>query len=311
MDQEEEKEHVSKPPLKHYDYKYIKSFVSGGCAGIAAKSLIAPFDRIKILFQTTTRSFTYKDGFKEAKELYNDQGVRSLWKGNLATIIRVFPYAATQFAAFDYFQAYFSSPNDSTFERNYHNFISGSLAGICATFVTYPTEFVRTRMGMEKDKNFNKTLSGTVKRVYKKEGAMAFYNGMIPSLLGIILYHGIGFFTYHYLKDELKKHRPEWSRSKTSDFVFAAIGGCFAQIIAYPFDVIRKKMQAQNILLERGEIPKTMRMLKWTEHVYQTEGLRGLYKGFTINFIKVPIANGTAFTIKNILNRAMDNRYQL
>jgi len=29
-------------------------------------------------------------------------------------------------------------------------------------------------------------------------------------------------------------------------------------IVAYPFDVIRKKMQAQNILLERGEISKTM-----------------------------------------------------
>jgi len=85
-------------------------------------------------------------------------------------------------------------------------------------------------MGMEKDKNFNKTLRGTVQRVYQKEGAMAFYNGMIPSLLGIILYHGIGFFTYHYLKDELKRTHPEWSRSKISDFVFAAVGGCFAQI---------------------------------------------------------------------------------
>ncbi len=50
MDHEEPKQ-SSKPPLKHYDYKYIKSFISGGLAGIAAKSLIAPFDRIKILFQ--------------------------------------------------------------------------------------------------------------------------------------------------------------------------------------------------------------------------------------------------------------------
>ena len=28
-------------------------------------------------------------------------------------------------------------------------------------------------------------------------------------------------------------------------------------------------------------------MAKWTEYVFKTEGLRGLYKGFTINFIKV------------------------
>mgnify|MGYP003579031737 CR=1 FL=1 len=30
--------------------KYLKSFISGGCAGIVAKSVIAPFDRVKILF---------------------------------------------------------------------------------------------------------------------------------------------------------------------------------------------------------------------------------------------------------------------
>jgi len=53
MDHEEPKQ-SSKPPLKHYDYKYIKSFISGGFAGIAAKSLIAPFDRIKILFQVNS-----------------------------------------------------------------------------------------------------------------------------------------------------------------------------------------------------------------------------------------------------------------
>lgn len=35
----------------HYDKKYIMSFISGGIAGITAKSIIAPFDRLKIIFQ--------------------------------------------------------------------------------------------------------------------------------------------------------------------------------------------------------------------------------------------------------------------
>ena len=35
----------------HYDFKYVKSFISGGIAGVCAKTTIAPFERIKILFQ--------------------------------------------------------------------------------------------------------------------------------------------------------------------------------------------------------------------------------------------------------------------
>ena len=34
-----------------YDLKYVKSFISGGIAGVCAKTIIAPFERIKILFQ--------------------------------------------------------------------------------------------------------------------------------------------------------------------------------------------------------------------------------------------------------------------
>ena len=32
-----------------YDFKYVNSFISGGIAGVCAKTTIAPFERIKIL----------------------------------------------------------------------------------------------------------------------------------------------------------------------------------------------------------------------------------------------------------------------
>jgi len=41
---------MSNSPQNQSKRKYLKSFISGGCAGIVAKSVIAPLDRVKILF---------------------------------------------------------------------------------------------------------------------------------------------------------------------------------------------------------------------------------------------------------------------
>lgn len=39
------------------------------------------------------------------------------------------------------------------------------------------------------------------------------------------------------------------------------------------------------------------------------EGIRAFYKGFTLNIFKTPLALSTAWTIKNALNRKLDDHY--
>ena len=48
---EKSTEKSQETPKSSLNRKYVNSFISGGFAGIVAKSVIAPFDRIKILFQ--------------------------------------------------------------------------------------------------------------------------------------------------------------------------------------------------------------------------------------------------------------------
>ena len=75
------------------DYDSAIKFFAGGCAGIFAKSMIAPIDRVKFLFMGTMRKFNIPSLYKELGRIWVEEGLRSFWKGNLAQIIRVFPYS--------------------------------------------------------------------------------------------------------------------------------------------------------------------------------------------------------------------------
>ncbi len=71
-----------------------KSFVSGGIAGVVAKTTIAPFERIKIIFMTSSEQFSYRKAFLKSVEIYKQDGPASLWRGNTLTCSRIFFYSS-------------------------------------------------------------------------------------------------------------------------------------------------------------------------------------------------------------------------
>lgn len=75
------------------DVRSTLKFFSGGCAGVIAKTIIAPIDRVKFLFMGTIRHFTFQSFLNEISRINSQEGLRSYWKGNLTQIIRVFPYS--------------------------------------------------------------------------------------------------------------------------------------------------------------------------------------------------------------------------
>ena len=87
--------------------KAARNLLAGGLAGMIAKSFVAPIDRIKILYQVTSAQFRLRDVPRVAYSIIEKEGWAALWKGNTATMIRVFPYSGIQFMVFDYCKTYF------------------------------------------------------------------------------------------------------------------------------------------------------------------------------------------------------------
>ena len=103
---------------------------------------------------------------------------------------------------------------------------------------------------MERDNFSYKNSLNALKTIFEKEGFFGFYRGYTASLMGIFIYHGFSFFIFTRSKEEIKKFYPDSYKKWYIDFGLGAISSV-GQIMAYPFDVLRKRMQGQFLLLEK------------------------------------------------------------
>lgn len=74
----------------------LKHLAGGAFAGLLAKSITAPLDRVKILLQIREPGFHGHRLLGALAAIYQKEGIRGLWRGNSATAMRVIPYAAIQ-----------------------------------------------------------------------------------------------------------------------------------------------------------------------------------------------------------------------
>jgi solute carrier family 25 protein 16 len=86
-----------------------RALISGGLAGCVAKTVVAPLDRVKILFQGANSSVSQFSGslmgpFKALKFIAENQGARGLYKGHQATLLRIFPYAALNYMCYEQYK---------------------------------------------------------------------------------------------------------------------------------------------------------------------------------------------------------------
>ncbi|KAG9478445.1 hypothetical protein GDO78_013460 [Eleutherodactylus coqui] len=161
-----------------------QSTLCGGLAGVLSRSATAPLDVVKILTQVGT--FHSKQGFLNAfPVLYRQEGLKAFWKGNLTACVRLFPYSAVQLTAYHKLTVMFM--DDLGQIRQWQAIVAGSVAGMLAAVVIYPTDVVKTRLIVQN--SMAPTYRGLVHTlccVYYQEGFRSLYRGVSLSILGKI-----------------------------------------------------------------------------------------------------------------------------
>jgi len=305
--------------------KEFRHFLAGGIAGMTAKSLVAPVDRIKILYQVSSQKFHLLDVPRIALKILRNEGVAGLWKGNTATMIRVFPYSGIQFMVFDRCKTWFLKKHAAEDELRtangmpkrgwgltpFESLVSGSVAGICSVLLTYPLDMARTQLAVLKNKKNQKNLGlvGIFSKNYNERGFRGLYRGITPTICGILPYAGIAFT----LNEQSKQYIQNMTGREVTTIEkmqCGALSGLFAQTSTYPLEVTRRRIQTIGIadgkdtvvgILGLGHANQNKgggetSMIFVMRQVYKEQGIGGLFKGVSLNWMKGPIAFSISFT---------------
>lgn len=307
-DQSSSSNPINKPDIHHLNTKIprrnkiLTSLAAGAVAGAVAKTTIAPLDRTKINFQISTeRRYSLRGAVRFLVRCYRNEGFFSLWRGNSATLVRIVPYAAIQYASHEQWKHLLNPSN----ERNLpplRRYMAGSLAGATASSLTYPLDMARARMAVTQKQTYNGLVEVFMK-TYRNEGLRALYRGFTPTIFGVIPYAGTSFFTYETLKKIHHDYTGQNDPSAVLKLSFGAVAGLLGQSSSYPLDIVRRRMQTAGVTNMTAVYTSIFATLRY---VVRTEGVRrGLYKGLSMNWIKGPIAVGVSFTVFEHVQRTL------
>jgi len=275
---------------------FTQSFVSGGIAGVASRTITSPFDVVKILAQVGTKDT--KQGFlKSFGNIYKNEGLKGFWKGNGIACIRLFPYNAVQFATFTKLKVILADEKTGKISP-LNSLLAGSVGGISATVVTYPTDMVKTRLTVahsDPSKSKYKSIFHAFKVIAQEEGFAAFYKGMSTSVIGVIPFAGGTFMSYEIL--DALWDKPKDKMTPLENFINGCLAASFAQTFSFPFDTIRKKLQAQSKTVSEDMRPDVEfnGMVDAFVQTVKKNGILGLWKGTSANLAKVAPYAGIMF----------------
>lgn len=188
----------------------LRQFIAGSLAGVTSQSLTYPLDLARARMAVTDRYSGYTTLRQVFIKIWLEEGARTFYRGYLATILGVIPYAGTSFFTYETLKKkYF----EATGNRKPNGLISlafGALAGVAGQTSSYPLDIVRRRMQtmgiMQNKSNQYSSIYSTLVKIYREEGIKSgFFKGLSMNWIKGPIAVGISFSTYDYIKQFLRE----------------------------------------------------------------------------------------------------------
>nr|KMM66271.1 Sal1p [Coccidioides posadasii RMSCC 3488] len=303
-------EHVLTESTPHLGY-----FLAGGMAGVVSRTSTAPLDRLRVYLIAQTKPQSVAASVKSGavvevagwrawplvhalKDLWRAGGIRSLFAGNGLNVAKVMPESAIKFGAYEASRRMFAGlegHHDPKQLLPVSQFLAGGIGGMVSQCFVYPLDTLKFRMQCETVEGGlrgNRLIIATARKMWSTHGVFAYYRGLQLGLIGMFPYAAIDLMTFEYLKSTLISRKAHLLRcheedAPLSNFTTGAIGafsGALSASMVYPLNVLRTRLQAQGTTQHKATYTGVVDVARKT---FESEGVRGLYRGLTPNLLKV------------------------
>lgn len=148
--------------VENFEIKDIST--AGFISAIPTTLVAAPFERVKVMMQIQEGAKSKSMGGVIA-EMYRTGGIRSIFKGTVATLARDGPGSALYFATYEYVKKELSAPGEdlSLFAIT----TAGGCAGIAMWLGVFPIDTIKST---QQSSNVKVSISQATKSIYAKGG---------------------------------------------------------------------------------------------------------------------------------------------
>ena len=172
---------------------YVKYLFAGGFSALPTTLIMTPSERLKVVMQTSTNHTRLAGAFVR---VWQEGGLRSLFRGSLATLARDVPGSMAYFGTYE------------ILKRNYLGgstpgiLAAGGFAGIANWLVAIPPDVVKSRL--QATTNTSHSAISILRDLVRNEGILGLYRGIGPVMLRAFPANAACFFGMETGKSLLK-----------------------------------------------------------------------------------------------------------
>lgn len=191
----------------------VVDLVAGSAAGGTAVLCTYPLDlaRTKLAYQVVDKRSTFRSnpspsysGIQDVfRRVYNEGGVRSLYRGVGPTLVGILPYAGLKFYIYEELKRRVPEEHQKSIVLRLS---CGALAGLFGQTFTYPLDVVRRQMQVENlqqdGARYRNTIEG-LRGIIRSQGWRQLFAGLSINYIKVVPSVAIGFTTYDIMKSWL------------------------------------------------------------------------------------------------------------